>query len=87
MDNNGLEIFLINKYISQYYLKVEFLGRLSRFGLIKNYEISKINFNDLFINYSEYVQRLNLQQLDDQSSEFLTRINEEIASPITLELV
>ena len=78
---NGLEIFLINKYISQYYPKVKFLGRLSRFGLIKNYEISKINFNDLFINYSEYVQRLNLQQLDDQSSEFLTRINEEIASP------
>ena len=78
---NGLEIFLINKYISQYYPKVKFLGRLSRFGLIKNYEISKINFNDLFINYSEYVQRLNLHQLDDQSSEFLTRINEEIASP------
>ena len=35
----------------------------------------------MFINYSEYVQRLNLHQLDDQSSEFLTRINEEIASP------
>ena len=78
---NGLEIFLINKYISQYYPKVKFLGRLSRFGLIKNYEISKINFNDLFLNYSEYVQRLNLHQKDDQSSEFLTRINEEIASP------
>ncbi len=78
---NGLEIFLINKYISQYYPEVKFLGRLSRFGLIKNYEISKINFNDLFLNYSEYVQRLNLHQLDDQSSEFLTRINEEIASP------
>jgi len=78
---NGLEIFLINKYISQYYPEVKFLGRLSRFGPIKNYEISKINFNDLFLNYSEYVQRLNLHQLDDQSSEFLTRINEEIASP------
>ena len=34
----------------------------------------------MFLNYS-YVQRLNLHQLDDQSSEFLTRINEEIASP------
>ena len=78
---NGLEIFLINKYISEYYPEVKFLGRLSRFGLIKNYEISKISFNDLFLNYSEYVQRLNLHQLDDQSSESLTRINEEIASP------
>ena len=78
---NGLEIFLINKYIGEYYPEVKFLGRLSRFGLIKNYEISKINFNDLFLNYSEYVQRLNLHQVDDQSSESLTRINEEIASP------
>ena len=72
---------MINKYISEFYPEVKFLGRLSRFGLIKNYEISKINFNDLFLNYSEYVQRLNLHQLDDQSSESLTRINEEIASP------
>ena len=78
---NGIEIFLINKYIGEHYPEVKFLGRLSRFGLIKNYEISKINFNDLFLNYSEYVQRLNLHQLDDQSSESLTRINEEIASP------
>ena len=78
---NGLEIFIINKYINKYYPDVKFLGRLSNFGLIKNYEISKINFNELFLNYSEYVQRLNLHQLDDQSSEFMTRINQEIASP------
>ena len=35
----------------------------------------------MFLNYSEYVQRLNLHQTDDQSSEYLTRINQEIASP------
>jgi hypothetical protein len=40
-----------------------------------------MNFNDLFLNYSEYVQRLNLHQADDQSSEYLTRINHDIASP------
>lgn len=78
---NGLEIFLLNKYINDYYPKVKFLGRLAGISLLKNYEISKINFNDLFLNYSEYVQRLNLHQIDDQSSEYLTRINQEIASP------
>ena len=40
-----------------------------------------MNFSDIFINYSEYVQRLNLHQLDSQPSNTLTRINEEIASP------
>ena len=78
---NGLEIFLLNKYINDFYPKVKFLGRLAGISLLKNYEISKINFNDLFLNYSEYVQRLNLHQIDDQSSEYLTRINQEIASP------
>lgn len=77
----GLEIFIIDKYINQYYPNVKFLGRISGISLLKNYEISKMSFNDLFLNYSEYVQRLNLHQADDQSSEFLTRINQEIASP------
>ena len=77
----GLEIFIIDKYVTDFYPKVRFIGRLSGISFIKNYEISKMNFNDLFINYSEYVQRLNLHQADDQSSEFLTRINHDIASP------
>ncbi len=77
----GLEIFIINKYINDFYPNVKFLGRLSGISFLENYEISKIDFNDLFLNYSEYVQRLNLHQRDDQSSEYLTRINQEIASP------
>ena len=77
----GLEIFIIDKYINNFYPKVRFIGRLSGISFLKNYEISKMNFNDLFLNYSEYVQRLNLHQADDQSSEYLTRINHDIASP------
>ena len=77
----GLEIFIIDKYINDFYPNVKFLGRLSGNTLLKNYEISNVDFNDLFLNYSEYVQRLNLHQKDDQSSEYLTRINHEIASP------
>jgi hypothetical protein len=61
--------------------KLDLLARLSGISFLKNYEISKMNFNDLFLNYSEYVQRLNLHQADDQSSEYLTRINHDIASP------
>jgi hypothetical protein len=77
----GLEIYIIDKYINDFYPKVRFIGRLSGISFLKNYEISKMNFNDLFLNYSEYVQRLNLHQADDQSSEYLTRINHDIASP------
>jgi len=77
----GLEIFIINKYINQFYPKVKFIGKLAANKFINTYEVSKLNFSDIFINYSEYVQRLNLHQLDRQPSNTLTRINEEIASP------
>ena len=77
----GLEIFIINKYINQFYPKVKFIGKLAANKFIDTYEVSKLNFNDIFINYSEYVQRLNLHQSDSQPSNTLTRINEEIVSP------
>tara|TARA_B100000575_G_scaffold225764_1_gene186342 strand:+ start:11579 stop:14356 length:2778 start_codon:yes stop_codon:yes gene_type:complete len=78
---NGLEIFLIDKYITQYYPKVKFLGNLSTYKFLKNYKISELGFNELFINYTEYVQRLNLHQSDNNSTENFTRINEEIVVP------
>ena len=77
----GLEIYLIDKYIKSYYPRAKFIGYYSGNKLLKNYEISKINFTDLFLNYSEYIQRLNIHQSDIQPSDQLTRINEEIASP------
>ena len=77
----GLEIYLVDKYIKSFYPRAKFIGYYSGNRLLKNYEISKINFTDLFLNYSEYIQRLNIHQSDIQPSEQLTRINEEIASP------
>jgi len=77
----GLEIYLIDKYIKSYYPRAKFIGYYSGNRLLKNYEISKINFTDLFLNYSEYIQRLNIHQSDILPSDRLTRINEEIASP------
>ena len=77
----GLEIYLIDKYIKSYYPRAKFIGYYSGNRLLKNYEISKINFTDLFLNYSEYIQRLNIHQSDILPSDKLTRINEEIASP------
>ena len=77
----GLEIFLINRYIKEYYPRARFIGYLSGNKILKNYQLSKIKFTDHFLNYSEYIQRLNIHQSDIQESSRLTRINEEIASP------
>jgi len=78
---NGLAIFLVSKYIDEYHSKVRYLGRLSGFGILRNYELSNIRFNELFIHYYEYIQRLNLHQSDLQSAETLTKANYDISSP------
>jgi len=78
---NGLSIFLVSKYIDEYHSKVRYLGRLSGFKVLRNYELSNIPFNDLFIHYYESIQRLNLHQSDLQSGETLTKANYNISSP------
>ena len=78
---NGLSIFLVSKYINKYHSKVRYLGRLSGFKILRNYELSSIPFNDLFIHYYESIQRLNLHQSDLQSGETLTKANYNISSP------
>tara|TARA_B100000427_G_scaffold111671_1_gene92593 strand:+ start:4594 stop:7404 length:2811 start_codon:yes stop_codon:yes gene_type:complete len=78
---NGLSIFLVSKYIDKYHSRVRYLGRLSGFKILKNYELSNIPFNDLFIHYYESIQRLNLHQSDLQSGETLTKANYNISSP------
>ena len=77
----GLEIFLIDKYIKQYYPNVKFLGSIASFSILKKYELSLLNFTELFLNYSEYIERANLHQEDILSSDKLTKINYEISSP------
>ena len=78
---NGLSIFLVSKYIDEYHSKVRYLGRLSGFKILRNYDLSNIRFNDLFIHYYESIQRLNLHQSDLQSGETLTKANYNISSP------
>ena len=77
----GIEIYLINDFLKEFYPNVKFLGRIAGNKFLKNYNVSKVNFNEIFINYSEYVIRLNLQQADNQPRNNLTKINSEIASP------
>ena len=52
---NGLEIFLIHKYIDDFYPNVKFLGKLAGINLLRGYEISKIDFNALPIGYMSFV--------------------------------
>ena len=78
---NGLSIFLVSKYIDEYHSNVRYLGRLSGFEILRNYELSNMRFNDLFIHYYESIQRLNLHQTDLQSGETLTKANYNISSP------
>jgi len=79
--SEGLTIYLVMKYISEYYPDKKIIGRLSKNIFFKNYTFSKKKFNEIFMVYSELMIRNNLHQAPISSKEKLIKFNEKISIP------
>lgn len=79
--SEGLTIYLIIKYIENNYPDQKLYGKLSNIPLIRNYSISKLDFNQRFMINSELMVRRNLHQPASISKDNLTRYNDRIATP------
>ena len=77
----GLQTYLMIKYIETYYPDQKYLGRLSRFKLMRAYTLSDIDFNEGYWIYYELMERANLQQSDFLPKNELIKFNEKIGSP------
>ena len=77
----GLQTYLMIKYIETYYPDQKYLGRLSRFKLMRAYTLSDIDFNEGYWIYYELIERANLQQSDFLPKNELIKFNEKIGSP------
>jgi len=84
--SEGLHVYLTMKYIETYYPEKKFIGRLSRFPIVKSYQFAKIGFNQGFMLLSEQMLRLNNYQKATLSKDQLTRYNARIANPYTAGL-
>ena len=79
--SDGLTIYLIMKYIDIHYPNQKLIGKLSEFPILKNYSLSKLNFNEIFLINSESMLRRNLHQSATTPKNLLIKFNERISTP------
>lgn len=77
---DAIQSYVLYKYIEEFYPDLHLIGSLSKYRLIKSYEISKANFNDQY--YLAYLlsARKNIDQPLTESKEKLIKFNEQIAT-------
>ncbi len=75
----GIQQFLLMKYIDTYHADCKMLGSLSKLKLLKGYNLLNINFNQQFYYVYLLMARKNLDQPIGDSKNTLVKFNEQIA--------
>ncbi|MDO6811923.1 aminopeptidase [Tenacibaculum soleae] len=77
----GVETFLMMKYIEKFYPKITVLGKYSKYWPIKTYNISKLKQNDKYSLVYQFSARKFYDQSLTTSSDSLSNFNRKIVSP------
>jgi hypothetical protein len=77
---DGLQNYLMLEYIQEFYPDTKLLGNLSDKWFIKNFHISKQNFNDKYPIVYQFISRKFLDQALVTSADSLSNFNRKIAN-------
>ena len=77
---DGLQNYLMLEYIDEFYPDVKLLGELSNKWFLKNYHISKQDFNAKYPLIHQFVSRKFLDQALNTTADSLSNFNRKIAS-------
>ena len=77
---DGLQNYLMLEYIDEFYPDTKLLGEMSNKWFLKNFHISKQNFNDKYPLIHQFVSRTFLDQALTTSADSLSNFNRKIAS-------
>lgn len=75
----GVQQYMIMNYIDYHYPNFKMLGNLSKYKLLKGYNLINIDFNDQFYYVSLLMARKNLDQPIGNPKNSLIKFNEQIA--------
>lgn len=78
---DAIKINLMMRYMDEYYPKVKVLGNLTRFWVVRQFNLSKVEFNDQFPLLYLHMARLNLDQPLTQPYDSLIKFNKNIGNP------
>lgn len=77
---DGIQIYLMMKYVSEFYPEIKAIGTISKIWGIKNYNISKLDFNGKYPFVYQFSTRKNLDQSLSTRADSLSNFNRKIVS-------
>ncbi len=77
---DGLQIYLMMKYVEKYYPEVKAIGNISKLFGIKNFNLAKISFNEKYPFVYQFAARKNLDQALTTRADSLSNFNRKIAN-------
>ncbi len=78
--SDGIKVYLMMRYIDAFYPKLKVVGNLERYWLLRQYNISKLEFNDQYNLLYMHMARLNLDQPLTTPQDSLIKFNKNIAN-------
>ena len=77
---DGIQTFLMIKYVEQYYPEIKAMGNISKIWGVRNYSIAKLNFNDKYPFVYQFAARKNYDQALTTSTDSLSNFNRKIVN-------
>lgn len=78
--NDGIQIYLMIKYVEKYYPEIKAIGNISKIWGIKKYHLSEIKFNEKYPFVYQFAMRKNLDQSLITRSDSLSTFNRKIVN-------
>lgn len=78
--SDGLQTYLMMKYVETFYPEIKALGNISTIWGIKNYNLAKIDYNDKYYFVYQFASRKNLDQPLTTPTDSLSNFNRKIAN-------
>lgn len=76
---DGMQMYVMMQYIDEFYPESKMMGSISRFRILKNYNLTNLPFNDQYSYFYMLMARKNLDQpIGDPKNTFI-KFNEQIA--------
>ncbi|HEA31321.1 MAG TPA: metalloprotease [Leeuwenhoekiella sp.] len=77
---DAIQIYLMMRYVDKNYPKLKVIGNLEKYWLLRQYNISKLEFNDQYNLLYLHMARLNLDQPLNTPHDSLIKFNKNIAN-------
>lgn len=77
---DGIQSFLMMRYVEQYYPEVKAMGNISKIWGIRSYQIARLNFNDKYAFVQQFAARKNYDQPLSLQADSLSNFNRKIVN-------